>query len=294
MIAAVIKALEYLGTIFLLGTGVYRFLVVPGAKESFLPWGAWLGAGVLVVSSLSDIVWRLVEVLGRFDMGLTAQYFVTTGSGRLALLRIVLALLLPLTFRFPQLFAALSFVLLYSFSAASHATVLHGYPAFVADLGHFLAASLWGGSVLYTALGWPRLKGKRFRAITRVSHIGLVSVLLLSVTGVYASVLHLETPDMLLGSPYGIVLTVKLAIIALILGMAGLNRWYFLPKLLSEPQSYRSTGGKVTIDASVAGKRAVWAALTRRFRYVLIAESILLLTVFATTGLLSTSPLPHD
>ncbi len=97
---------------------------------------------------------------------------------------------------------------------------------------------------------------------------------LLFATGIYASLLHIERPDVLTATLYGRTLIVKLALVGVILGIAALNRWHFLPKL--------SAHGYGT------------GALPHRFGRVLLLEAALLLTIFAVTGLLTTSPLPHD
>lgn len=272
MTAALIKGLAYFGTVFLLGAGIYRYFIAPGAWKGRLLWGAGLGAGVLVVSSLADVVWRLTQVLGRFDPDLTFTYFVQTAGGRFTLLRVALVLVtlvaLRLPWRWPFVFVGLG--VLYSFSATSHAAVMDGAPALVADLGHFVAASFWGGAVVYTALTWNALGTARLRALERVSRSGLGAVILLSLTGVYASALHLAAPDQLVSTPYGLALSLKLMIVTIILGVAALNRWHFLPRLRANPQSHQDFGR------------------------ILFVEACLLLTVFAATGLLSTSPLPHD
>lgn len=268
--AALLKALEYGGVILLLGAGVFRFLVAPGVRQVRLAAGA--GALILAVSSLAGLVWRLYAVLGRFDPALSLEYLLSTNGGRLVLLRLglILVTLLALRLGWRTIFTLAALGLLYSFSAASHAAAMHGNPALIADLGHFLAAALWGGSVLYTALNWATLGERRLPALERVSRIGLGSVILLALTGVYASTLHLASPDLLASSPYGRVLSLKLGLVALILALAAVNRWHFLPRLRASPHTHE------------------------RFGRILQLEAFLLLAVFALTGLLTTSPLPHD
>lgn len=272
MIAALIKALAYFGTVFLLGAGVYHFFTVPGNRQEPLLRWAGLGAGVLIAASLADVTWRLWQVLGRFDPDLTLTYIFQTAGGRFALLRLALVLLTLVTLRLPWHwpFVLVGLGVLYSFSATSHAAVMNGAPALIADLAHFTAASLWGGAVLYTALTWNALGTDRLRVLERVSSIGLGAVLLLLVTGIYTSTLHLETPNQLVSTPYGLALTLKLSLVAVVLGIAALNRWHFLPRLRADPQSHQGFGR------------------------ILILEACLLLAIFAATGLLSTSPLPHD
>ena len=272
MIAALIKAFAYFGTVFLLGAGVYRFFIVPGGRQTHLLWGAGLGAGVLIAASLADLFWRLWQVLGRFDPELTLTYVFQTAGGRFVLLRLALVLVTLVALRLPWRwpFVVVGLGVLYSFSATSHAAVMDGAPALIADLAHFISASLWGGAVVYMALTWTALGVDRLRAIERVSRIGLGAVILLLATGVYTSTLHLEAPNQLVSTPYGLALTLKLGIVAVVLGIAALNRWRFLPHLRADPQSHQAFGR------------------------ILLLEACLLLAIFAATGLLSTSPLPHE
>lgn len=271
--AALLKALEYAGVILLLGAGVFRFFIAPGVREGRLVrLSVGTGALVLAVSSLAGLLWRLYVVLGRFDPALSLEYLLSTNGGRLVLLRLglVLVTLLALRLGWRTVFTLAALGILYSFSASSHAAAMHGNPALVADLGHFLAAALWGGSVLYTALNWDNLGEGRLPSLERVSRVGLGSVILLALTGVYASTLHLASPDLLVSSPYGRVLSLKLAVVTLILALAALNRWHFLPRLRASPHTHA------------------------RFGRILQLEAFLLFAVFALTGLLTTSPLPHD
>jgi putative copper export protein len=59
---------------------------------------------------------------------------------------------------------------------------------------------------------------------------------------------------------------IKLAIFLLVLGLAGINRWYFMPRLQNKSSSL---------------KRA------------LIIEAALLAGILGLTGLLTVSPVPH-
>ena len=280
--SAALKTALYLGTVLLLGAGVFRFVIGPElapAMRRSLRVGAVLGAILVIVVSFADVGWTLFRLVGRFDPALTWEYLLTTRHGQATLLR--LALTLPLAALVlgghRRLSGSLSAVtglgVLVTFSYLSHAAVQHGAAALLSDLGHFAASALWGGAVLYTALspawGDPAQREPLTRAVRRVSRTGLGSVLLLTATGLYASVLHLAAPELLTTTPYGRLLTLKLALVAVILGLAAFNRWVYLPAL-----TQRGT--------------------TRGFARVLRLEALLLLTVFAATGLLTTSPLPHD
>ena len=263
----------------LLGAEVFRRYVGPElapAMARTLRLGALLGALLLVTVSVADTTWTVTQLLGRFDGAFILEYFWRTHHGRATLVRLSLvAVVLVLNLQPPKSMAWLSAPLglgvLATFSFLSHAAAMHGRPALVADLAHFTAATLWGGAVLYTALS-PRWKNEPANAaltktIARVSSLGLWCVLLLTATGVYASVLHLTRPAELTTTPYGLVLVLKLALVGTILAIAGFNRWWLLPAL-------------------ERGK-------TRRLGQMLRLEAALLITVFAATGILTTRPLPH-
>ncbi len=280
--SAALKAALYLGAVLLLGAGVFRLVTGPELARTMrrsLRVGAVLGAVLVIAVSFADVGWTVFRLVARFDPALTWEYLLITRHGQATLLRLALtfplaALVLTRRRRFSgPLFAVTGLGVLVTFSYLSHAAVQHGAAALVSDLGHFAAAALWGGAVLYTALspawGDPAQREVLTRAVRRVSSTGLASVLLLTATGVYAGVLHLGAPVMLTTTPYGRLLSFKLALVAIILGLAAFNRWVYLPALTQR-------------------------GATRGFARVMRLEALLLLTVFAATGLLTTSPLPHD
>ena len=268
--SAALKTAAYLGVVLLLGAGVFRLVIGPELALTMrrsLRVGAVLGAILIIVIGLADVSWTVFRLVARFDPALTLEYFYTTNHGRATLLRFALTpvlVTLVLGKRRPSgpLFAVTSLGVLGTFSYLSHAAVQHGAAALLSDLGHFAAAALWGGAVLYTALspawGDPAQREALTRAVQRASSAGLASVLL-TATGVYAGVLHLEAPVMLTTTPYGRLLSLKLSLVAIILGLAAFNRWVYLPALTER-------------------------GATRGFARVMRLEALLL----------TTSPLPHD
>jgi len=282
-VAALVKALAYTGVVLLVGAGLFRFFVGPelsvGMRRA-LCLGTLLGAALVVLGSVGDVLWSLWQLVGRFDPALTWDYAQSTNHGRATLVRLALTLpLVLLTFweGLPRplhrtLYILVGLGTLGTFSFLSHAAVMHGALPLLADLEHFAVAALWGGAVIYTALspawGDAAQRGALLRTVRRVSSVGLFSVLLLAVTGTYAAALHLDGPGQLATVPYGRALSLKLALVLAILGIAALNRWWFLPALL---------------------KRGT----TKGFGRALKLEALLLLLVLVATGVLTTRPLPH-
>jgi putative copper export protein len=280
-VAAFLKTAFYLGSVLLLGAGLFRYRIGPELAPTMartLKLGVWVGTIFLVAASLGDLTWSVTRLLGRWDTAFIGEYALYTTHGCATLIRLgLVAVLLFVSlkpFRFSRwLLIPLGLALLATFSVLSHAAAMHGAPALLADLAHFTAATLWGGAILYTALSpaWQRepAEAALLTVMARVSSLGLGCVALLAATGVYASLLHLARPAELTGTPYGLALVLKLALVGTILLLAALNRWWLLPALRDRYQAWR---------------------LGRALKL----EALLLLGVFAATGLLTTRPLPHS
>lgn len=272
---AFIKASLYIGTILLVGAGGYRFFVARSVKRTrVLLIASLVGFMLLSVGSVANLAQTVTNVLGRFDTAFIWQYATHTQHGRMTFLRLGLALvLIPLIAlpRWPKiqafLFSLASLGFLSTFSILSHATTMQGTPAMIADLIHFSSATMWVGAVLFSVLHnvW---KLPEFETLMkRVSSLALISVGLLVSTGIYASLIHIKTFVSLFDTEYGRVLLVKIGVFSLILILAALNRWYFMPNLLAKRVSFQRT---------------------------LLLEVFLLVAVLVITGLLTVSPIPHD
>jgi putative copper resistance protein D len=139
---------------------------------------------------------------------------------------------------------------------------------------HVLVTSVWGGLAMAAglavlpALGISTARGLLIRTATQVSNVSVVAVVLVLVTGVFNAVRgsggSFEAIQM---SPWGHVLTLKLALIALALVLGGLNRFSALPRL-------RRTAS--TMDAHT-------------FVNVLYLEALVMIGVFVAAAVLSHS-----
>lgn len=279
---ATVKGYLYLGVILLVGAGLFARFVGPGLGGTRRPVlvGTLVGAGMVVVGSVLNIVTTLIAVLGVFDGSFFWDYVQTTHHGRATMVRLTLVgVLLGLTWlrRLPRLLGDASFLvtslgLLLTFSLISHTATMGGVLPLLADTAHFVGACAWAGAVVYTAFV-PRWREASAgpgltAALERVSRLGLASVALLIATGIYASFLHIGQPAALSETVYGRVLLVKVGLVLVILAIAAANRWYFLPSLRNVSPS-------------------------RSFVLALRLEALLLVVVLGATGLLTTSPLPH-
>ena len=115
------------------------------------------------------------------------------------------------------------------------------YPfAVVSQWLHLIAVGVWLGGLFHLALILPRSIGdfnSRQRlsvladAIPRFSRYAITFSLLLALTGVYSSWIHIKDFSDLWTSVYGIVLTAKIAVFILMLVLGGLNSFVLRPRL---------------------------------------------------------------
>ncbi len=282
---ALVKAILYLGAILLIGSGAFIHFIYPKplAKVHLLV-GAVLGAFLLLLASDLDIVFTINKVLGFIDKDLLLEYLSSTRHGSAILLRIQLIILLlgivilacqitNIWWRFftGAIYLPISLALLATFSWTSHATTMGGAIPMIADLVHFSAAAFWGGSLFYFALLplWQNKTPASVQALKNLSYLGLGSVAALFTTGIYAGALHINSSEILIGSLYGRVLILKIMFVLIIVAVAGVNRFYLMPRLIHKDDTL----------------------LIRDFIRI---EAALLLGVLIATGILTTSPLPHD
>jgi putative copper resistance protein D len=143
--------------------------------------------------------------------------------------------------------AGLGVVALGLLAAAGHAAAAEpsAARAIAVDFVHLAAAGLWAGAlpalaVLLRAAAQPSGADARPYAVLatrRFSRWALVTVLVLAVSGVSNALTHVRDFAGLIGTPYGRLLLVKLAVFALALVFAALNRRRFLPALGGEAET---------------------------------------------------------
>lgn len=238
-----------------------------------------LAAGIVLIgASAAEVYYTLQAVVGSVNSDLYWRYIGSTRHGDAVQWRagisVGLVLLALLPTRRWQLFLLLPgwLALLATFSYTSHAAAMGGTREFLVDWIHFIAAGTWTGVILAASLArelWlPGAEGRLRHVMKVVSATGLLSVLLVALTGTISTLFHTSDPERFMRSPYAAAWLVKIGLVAVTVMIAALNRFIFLPRIKS--------GG------STAG-----------LRRNLTLESVLLLAVFAATGVLSTSELPH-
>lgn len=278
-VLALTKTLLLLAAVALVGAVGYRLLISPAVSPA-VRLGVIIGAAVLVVASLAELLLTLQSVLGFVSADLFWEYLLGSRHGGAVLIRIALVIPVVILALHPSRVARYLALpcglgLLATFSAISHAYAMGGLIPMAMDLIHFAAASCWLAAIGYTAFGpfWQgqdeAVRTRRFALMRGVSRVSLISVLVLAVTGVYAANLHLALPEGLSDTAYGQALLGKNSLILVTLAVAAVNRFALLPHA-HQPQA------------------------AARLSWTMKLETLLLMAVLAATGILTTSPLPHD
>ncbi|WP_295397402.1 CopD family protein [Meiothermus sp.] len=250
---SVLRAALYIGVFLLLGSGVFARYVGPEAARA-QRWRLWYllsGGFLLALGATLYGVYHVTWMLG--DTSLMGSYLLETRQGNLLLVRLgLLTALLGLSLGWFWLdrwvYPPLALGLLLTLTFTSHAGAEGGLQPW-ADLLHLGLGAVWAGCVLALAVVWPgtRLEAV-LRAIRRLSPLGLVSVVGLTLLGVYLSWERLGALSNLWSTPYGQSLLLKLGLVALVVGVAALNRLWLLPRL----QAKQVRGlGTVSLEAAL-------------------------------------------
>ena len=167
-----------------------------------------------------------------------------------------------------------------SFSWTGHAAAHGSVWNLAADALHLFAACVWPAGLLPFALFVSALRKADdgaamecgLKAVRRFSEMSLIVVAVLVLTGIVNSCFLVGSFPALVGSLYGRILCLKLALLAVILGLAGWNRWRLLPLLADEAGRLPRLG---------------------RLRSFVLAEFSLAMGIIAVVAVLGTTPPPH-
>lgn len=223
-------------------------------------------------------------------LDIVIRYLSRTQSGRVWLFREIYLLVLLLASLWllrngPQISKLrLTFFLVLPFVATrgltGHAVAVRENTTFMvtADAIHMIAVAVWAGGL--PVLFWTLWKGTSVmrqplvwagQVLRRFSHVALISVSLLVLSGVYQSLTHLPDLSMLFTTPYGNVLSFKLALFALMLAFGALNRFSTKPQL-----------ARAALSSKTRAERKLF--------YRIGTEGFLGILVLIATGFLTTLP----
>ncbi|WP_165435140.1 copper homeostasis membrane protein CopD [Bradyrhizobium sp. Leo121] len=219
---------------------------------------------VSLIVLVSGIFWFISAAISMADAELsweTARFILTeTSFGAISLLRLSLAIvatgILALLFRGPSrtlelLLVALCAILLGSLAGVGHTQVEDGQGRAahtLSDALHLLAAGAWlGGLVGLSSLTVMSLRGEKepyypaCEAAFRFSTMGYTAVAILVASGLINSWFLVGSFINLVTTTYGRLLLLKLLLFVVMVGFAGLNRFFVVPTLLDSA----ATGAKL-------------------------------------------------
>ncbi|MEU6310310.1 copper resistance protein CopC [Streptomyces sp. NPDC047014] len=128
--------------------------------------------------------------------------------------------------------------------------------AMPADVLHLMAVATWLGGLAALLVALYKVPGIERAAVRRFSTVAFVSVAVLAVTGVYQAWRQVGSWSALTGTDYGRLLLVKVALVAVLLGIAFLSRRW-TARLAEAGDVSRETEAGVTATADVSRETEV-------------------------------------
>jgi copper resistance protein D len=223
---------------------------------------------------LSTLAWLPIEaaMIGEgwqsaVDRSTLSALLCDTAIGKAWLVRLALSLLLAAALPWRSattLRLALSGLLLASLALTGHANMdegTRGVLHILNDALHVLAGGAWLGSLLALPGCLARLRDPAFcteakTALRRFSSAGHLAVALVIATGVVNTVLVLQRWPTDFTSTYQMLLATKIAFVAGMTGLALMNRYIFVPRMLTQRdraviQIRNGTYGELALGAGV-------------------------------------------
>jgi copper transport protein len=299
------KGLLYLASAAFMGSILFTFLAwrpsLRQAQVSNEGLGAYdqllhrLWVGALIILAVSAILRLMLEagtaggtLIGWPWQPAFGNILLGTRAGILGIVQLILgailaAVILPRLGRL-NLISGLgaSLLLLGTFCLQCHAaSEPQPFLPMLSDFIHLLGVAVWvGGLFAFLAGMWairclepePRTRLTSF-LIPHFTTLAMSSVAALTVTGIYASYLHVGDLNLLIGTSYGQALLLKLIIVAPMLAMGGINFMFTTP--LMRKAAARPGGNSKLVD---------------RFRFLLTGEAVLGCILLIWVGVFTTLP----
>lgn len=268
-------------------------------------WTAWPSIALLLVLGLAALVLQATDATGVplrevFDGRAITRLLSGTKYGTLWLLRmaLVLALLAVVAVTAAEarprwwvrwIGLGLGAAMLLTIAASGHASAVSQQTALAitADWLHLLAGALWIGGLAQLALVLPAVIGavdgtERRRVLGRIvqrfSVLGGGCVIVMTVTGLYATLLHVPSWSAMVDTVYGAALSGKLILLAPLLAIAAINLLVLHPRFVRAAEA----DSKADMRDDVQGHRL--------FLRLIRGEVVFAVLVLGVTGILAGVP----
>ena len=245
-----------------------NLLIVAASSLAVLSTFAWLPIEAAVIGDS----WQ-----SAVDRSTLWALLCDTAMGKAWLVRLALSLLLAAALSWrsaPIVRLALSGLLLASLALTGHANMdegTRGVLHILNDALHLLAGGAWLGSLLALPGCLARLRDPAFcteakTALRRFSSAGHLAVALAIATGIVNTVLVLGHWPTDFTSTYQMLLAAKIVLVAGMTGLALMNRYIFVPRMVTHPdraiiQIRNGTYAELALGAGVLGLVAFFGIL---------------------------------
>lgn len=213
-------------------------------------WVSWISLAIAVISGAIWLMLQAASMSGMpLDEALSPEVLSTviteTQFGQVTVIRSGLAVCLAICLvcdrariaRWLGLAASVAFVATLAWTGHAASTIgIVGYLHLAADALHILAAAVWIGGLVSLIFFLSTIQHNSSPslardAVGRFSTMGIISVGTLILTGAVNTLILVGSVRGLLATEYGQLLMIKLAVFALMLTFAGVNRLSLTPRL---------------------------------------------------------------
>ncbi|MEA2997429.1 MAG: copper resistance protein [Alphaproteobacteria bacterium] len=278
------RAVHFAAVALLFGAPLFRLAVAPRGFElagRAARWTEPLAAAAALLSGLGWFAGVAAEMAGSWSEALTPDILAAvtqdTRFGRLWVVRLTLivAILVIQAAAKPSRGRDIALLLLTAAMTASLVGVGHGMAGsgrlaaihMVADMAHLLCAATWIGGLFFLGLAVQQTVRRRAgtpadapaeldalrRVLRRFSHIGYGAVALLVGSGCINALILVPQPGKLIGTYYGRVLLVKIALALVMVAVAVVNRLLLTPPVMTS----RSPAGVETLRRSIVVEQGI-------------------------------------
>jgi len=241
-----------------------------------ITWLMIAGAALLLVSTLADVLLSGAQAgwIGILPAALAPVFvasFVAGERARSGLLRILVAVF--------------GLMIICALAATSHAAAESGVLPIACNFVHWIAVLSWGGCLLcLSLLPWPAIYrecaqgGPNFgQLVHRYSNLAIVALGLFVLSGGLLAFVHVHNSDAMNTTYYGKIVTLKGAMVVVLLFTVSMNLLKLAPACRQQSSSAEPQDLRIPL---------------RRFRRVVIIEALLLAGLIVSSGTLVTRDPP--
>jgi copper transport protein len=117
---------------------------------------------------------------------------------------------------------------------------------------HGLGVALWIGALAPLAALVSKPTAAAVPVVNRFSSIAVPAVGVLALTGLGLAIVQLEKPSALVETRYGLLLSIKLALVIVLLAFAGLNRFQLTPGLARDEKAAPALRRSILLECAIA------------------------------------------